>query len=271
MKTIILSLISLFFACCSFGQQANRIETLSIGIGSQKTTTLVFPYPIVSGDRGSREIITQRVGGVDNMLLLKSTKDDFSETNLSVVTSDGSLYSFLVSPSKYPELSIDVAAAIPSGNRLGKITDGGSGDALLLERCALSAVKQPFLNKKAKGNDISFVLKGIYISNDVLFFQLALRNDSQIPYDISQLRYFVKDKKQTKRTAEQEIEHIPVYHVGNIERIEAGSEHTIAVALPKFTIPDKKKLVIQLQEKNGGRNLTINLNNRLLGKARNLP
>ena len=60
----------------------------------------------------------------------------------------------------------------------------------------------------------------------------------------------------------------PLYISGSVSEIPAASEQTVAVALPKFTIPDKKYLDVQLMEKNGGRNLSIRINNRYLMKAK---
>jgi hypothetical protein len=45
---------------------------------------------------------------------------------------------------------------------------------------------------------------------------------------------------------------------------------SIVVALQKFTIPDKKMLVVQLMEKNGGRNLSLKINNREMVKAKTI-
>ncbi|MBN8788977.1 MAG: DUF4138 domain-containing protein, partial [Terrimonas sp.] len=38
--------------------------------------------------------------------------------------------------------------------------------------------------------------------------------------------------------------------------------------VPKFTIPDKKKCIIQLMEKNGGRNISLKINNSRIIKAK---
>ncbi len=53
---------------------------------------------------------------------------------------------------------------------------------------------------------ITFQLNGIYIKSDVVFYQLKIKNNSNINYDIDMLRLFIHDKKKSKRTASQEIE-----------------------------------------------------------------
>ena len=43
------------------------------------------------------------------------------------------------------------------------------------------------------------------------------------------------------------------------------------VAIPKFTIPDKKYLAVQLFEANGGRHIELSVKNRTIIKAAVLP
>src|ERR1044072_5277671 len=61
-----------------------------------KTTNLIFPYNIKSVDRGSKDILVQKAKGVENILQVKAGKMGFDETNLTVITADGKLYSYLL-------------------------------------------------------------------------------------------------------------------------------------------------------------------------------
>src|SRR4051812_41886863 len=79
----------------SFSQSA-VIEPFKLEVAYNKTTHLVFPLSIISIDRGSACIIAQKAVGVENILKVKADEKNFEETNLSVITSDGKLYSFLV-------------------------------------------------------------------------------------------------------------------------------------------------------------------------------
>jgi len=112
---------------------------------------------------------------------------------------------------------------------------------------------------------------GIYIKDDVVYYQLNLQNKSPIDYDINFLRFYVRDKKKAKRTAVQEAEITPVYVAGNTSTVKANTHNSIVVALSKFTIPDAKYLAIEIGEKSGGRNLLMKVNNRKIIKAISLP
>jgi hypothetical protein len=81
------------------------------------------------------------------------------------------------------------------------------------------------------------------------------------------LRFYISDKKKSKRTAIQENELKPLCVAGNMTQVKANSNSVIVVALDKFTIPDAKYLAVQFMEKNGGRHLSMRVSNRKIMKA----
>ena len=111
-------------------------------------------------------------------------------------------------------------------------------------------------------------LKGLYIKDDIIYYVLQLQNESAVGYTIDVLRFYIKDRVQAKRTASQELVQVPLYVYGNSNNIAGNSMHTIVVALPKFTIPDKKLLYVQMIEKNGGRHLQFKVSNRKIIQAK---
>src|SRR5215210_567712 len=76
--------------------QTTIIEPYPLKITFNKTTNLIFPYAIKSVDRGSEDVLAQKAKGVENILLVKAGRENFSETNLTVITADGKLYSFIL-------------------------------------------------------------------------------------------------------------------------------------------------------------------------------
>ncbi len=220
----------------------------SISISCNKTTSLIFPLMINSVDRGTRDLLVQRVRGMENILQVKAAKENFNATNLTVITADGKVYPFIASYSKDPKLDIQIDNT-PS----------------LFETIAKQ--KRSMFGVKDKRYDMSLELKGIYIQKGILYFQLQLKNQSNLDYDIDLLRFFIKDKRQGKRTASQEMEQVPLFVYGNTGSVPAQSTQILVIALPQFTIPDKKLLHVQLMEKNGGRNLQLKINNNKIVQA----
>lgn len=76
--------------------QTKAIESYHVAIAFSKTTNIIFPYSIVSVDIGSRDVLAQKAKGVENVLQIKAAKDNFPQTNISIITADGKLTSFLV-------------------------------------------------------------------------------------------------------------------------------------------------------------------------------
>ena len=209
-------------------------------------------------DRGTKEILVQQVKEVDNILLVKAASKGFPETNLSVVTEDGSVYSFVICYDSQPPVWIYNFPVYTKAN---------------IATYANGILDNP---KRMRGiNDrrweIATKVTGIYIKDNIIYYQLRLSNQSSIDYDIELLRFYIKDKKKGKRTAMQENELIPAYLAGNTNKVKALTNNIVVVALEKFTIPDAKFLAIQLMEKNGGRHLQIKVKNKHILKAIPLP
>jgi len=242
-------LLSLIFSSMVIAQ-TDSIPSMPLSVGYNKTTSLVFPLMVKTVDRGTGDLLVQKVKGVENVLQVKAGKENFAETNMTVITADGKLYSFVVRYAADPSLNIEL------------------GKSSLFEKIA--AQKKSVFGIKDNKHEMLLRLSGLYIAGDILYYQLELQNRSPISYDIDMLRFFVKDKKQGKRTASQEVEQVPLYIYGNAGSVKGQSCQVIVVALPKFTIPDKKLQYIQLMEKNGGRNLLLKVRNRNIVQAKTM-
>lgn len=248
MKQILFILIALLNA--AFAQQPLSIST-------DKTTSLIFPFPIKYVDRGTRDILVQPVKEDERILLVKAANKQFAETNLSVVTGDGNVYEFTVNYT--PQPSVLVLHLPPN------------------KKATISAYANAILNNpprrilKVEHGAVITKLSGIYIKDDVIYYQLEIHNHSPLDFDIELLKFFITDKKRSKRSSVQENELVPLYVAGNRSKVKAYNFSVIVVALDKFTIPDAKFLRIQLMEKNGGRHFNLKVYNQQILKARILP
>ena len=233
-------------------------QSPSLSITRDKTTSLVFPFPITHVDRGTKDVLVEQVKEADNILLVKAASANFPETNLSVVTGDGSVYSFLVIYEKNP---LTWVYTLPS--RI----------SVTPERYANSISDNPqtMHGIHYRKWDMLAKVSGIYIHENTIYYQLQLDNQSSIDYDIDLLRFYIRDKKKAKRTAVQENEMKPLYIAGNTKLVKANTTSTLVVALEKFTIPDAKFLSIEVMEKNGGRHIMLKIHNNKIIRAISLP
>jgi hypothetical protein len=233
-------------------------QPASLCISKDKTTSLIFPFAIRHVDRGTKDVLVQPVKESDNILLVKAATENFPETNLSVVTDDGSVYSFIVNFDNKPPVWV---YHLPTTKRE---TFQTYANGILDNSRTIHGIGDHSWDMKA-------LVNGIYIKDNVIYYQLRLINESPIDYDIDLLRFYIRDKKKGKRTAAQENELKPLYVAGNTSQVRGNYQNTIVVALEKFTVPDAKYLAIQIMERNGGRHLLMKVNNKKIIKAISLP
>lgn len=248
--------ICLLSSCCLYISVI--AQPLSLNITTDKTTSLVFPFPIRHVDRGTKDILAQQVKEADNILLVKAYSKGFPETNLSVITEDGSVYTFTVNYLQNPAVWVYNLAP----NK--KATIASYANAILDNP---KIIKGP-MDIAWK---ISTTLMGVYTKENISYFQMKLTNKSSMDYDTDALGFYIRDKKRSRRTAIQENELIPIYIAGNYKKVKAHQRTVFVIAFERFTIPDAKYMAMQMSEKNGGRNLLIKINNKQIVKARALP
>jgi conjugative transposon TraN protein len=253
-------------------QAANsRVQSIApykLEISCLKTTNIIFPYAIISVDRGSKDVLAQKAKGVENILQVKAAKDCIQETNLSVVTSDGRLNSFILSYVGQPSiLNYSLVDNPPQSGTIFLSPEKINQAEIQAYARAASTWRKRVTGIKEKDFGIRFQMNGLFVHGDILYCRIRIENKSNINYDIDQLRFFIRDQKKANRTATQEIEVTPAYIQDNADKIEAQAGHTIVFALPKFTIPDKKYLAIQLMEKNGGRHLELHVKNKTVVRS----
>jgi len=251
MKRLVwLALTSLFFVSL-------KAQT-SLCISTEKTTSLVFPFSILHVDRGTQAILAQQVKESPTILLVKAAEKGFPETNLSVVTDDGSVYSFVVCYDNNPATWVYHLPTI----KFATLATYANG--ILDNPRTMHGIKD-------EQWDIKAMISGIYIKNEIMYYQLNITNNSPVDYDIDVLRFFIRDKKKGKRTAIQETDLKPLHISGNTSQVKANSTSSMVFALDKFTIPDAKYLAVQIMEKNGGRHLSMKVSNKKIMQAIILP
>ena len=247
--------------------QIKAIEPYHMAVAFSKTTNIIFPYSIVSVDIGSRDVLVQKAKGVENILQIKAAKNNFPQTNISIVTADGKFTSFIVDYAEQP--SVLNLSLTDSGNQYTSGIFSESVNQEQMEHYASMAThsKEMIRGIKDKSFGIGIKLNGLFIHNDLMLLRFNITNETDINYDIDQFRLFIRDQKKAKRTATQKIEMPPLFVYNNTNKITGQSDNTIVFVVRKFTIPDKKYLAVQLMEKNGGRHLELHVKNKKIVKA----
>lgn len=169
-----------------------------------------------------------------------------------------------------------------------------SGRQENLQACCqkLMNAKRSIYYLNARNYKVSLQLRGIYTRDETIFFCLGLNNRSNLVYHIDSIRFLVVDDKPAlpaflinggasgsiwrkpaaNKSAIASVPHVQslssLFVAGNTHIIRGKSRERWVIALPGFTLPQKKHLVIEVSEQNGGRKLQLTADNFTLVRAR---
>jgi len=233
-------------------------------ISEEKITYLQIGNP----DLVLAEIVAQH----SNLVRVKATGEFKEESSLSIV-SGGEMYSIRLNYGKIQKNSFHLKdlKGVPANLYVG---------GLLREEDLKSCVRM-ILDKKSKGtivrkckNDgVHFSVRNIYLKNTALFFEMEIRNKTDMDYDVEGFHWWITDKKRLKATNTQEYQIHPVYQYYEFQTVPAKSKVREVFVLHKFTITDQRILHIEMREKalgNTGRKLSLEVNNKDIIRAKSL-
>lgn len=252
----------------------------ALEVAFNKTTHVIFPSEIVYVDLGDENLVAGLADGAKNVLRVKSAVKSFkSETNLTVITDDGCFFTFNVKFAKEPLLlNIEMTDFIHDGEAVNRPNNAqeiylerlGQESPMLVKLIMKSIYKQNKREIKHIGSKrfgVQFILKSIYTNNGLLYFHTELKNTSNIAFDIDYISFKIVDKKVVKRTAMQEQVLEPLRAQNYVTVVSGKKSERTVFALEKFTIPDDKQLVIEVAEKEGGRNQSFVVENSDIVRA----
>lgn len=257
------------------------VAPYDIEVSFNKTVHILFPAAVQYVDLGSNDIIAGRASGAENVVRIKAAVAGFpGETNCSVITADGSFYSFIVRYADEPErLSVEMddwlrknpTAEYANDRMFVRLSELGGETPVLVNRIMYSVYKKNASDIKSVGSKqfgIESLLKGVYIHKDLMYFHIAVRNTSNVSYDMDFIRFKIVDKKVAKRTAVQETYVNPVRVYSQQNTVDGKSTVRNVFVFPKMTLPDDKVLTVEIFEKGGGRHQSFNIGNAELVGAK---
>ena len=223
-----------------------------------KTVHVLFPAEVRYVDLGSTDIIAGKADGVENVVRVKAAVRDFpGETNFSVITGDGSFYSFLVSYEEEPEaLNINMDSRFPTGPSTGgsavRVTELGEEDPSVIASLMYTVHRLDRRDVK----HIAAASSGCRpCSRGSMCIRTCCSSISRwpIPHMCPSTstscvsRWWTR--KWPKRTAQQETYIEPVRALNELRRIGGKGEGRIVYAFHKVVIPDDKFIEVEIYEK----------------------
>ena len=259
---------------------SRMIPPHGLEITYDKTVHVIFPAPVRYVDLGSPNLIAGKADGAENVIRVKATTRHFrQETNMSVITEDGNFYTFNVKYADEPLLlNVEMCDFIHDGESVNRPNNAMEiylteldNESPRLVRLIMKSVhendKRRIRHIGSKRFGVQFLLKGMYTHSDLLYFHTQVKNTSHVPFDVDFITFKIVDKKVVKRTAMQEQVIYPLRAYNYVTRVNGRDSECTVFALPKFTIPDDKKLGVEMLEKQGGRHQRFEVVNEDLVRA----
>ncbi|MCM1107902.1 MAG: conjugative transposon protein TraN [Clostridium sp.] len=246
-----------------------------------KTTHIIFPSAVRYVDLGSPNLVAGKADGAENVIRVKAVVKNFrDETNMSVITESGSFYTFNVKYADEPLLlNIEMKDFIHDGSKVNRpnnaldiyLKDLGSESPKLVQLINRSIHKENKRHVKhigSKAFGIQYLLRGIYTHNGLLYFHTQVRNRSNVPFEVDFVTFKIVDKKVMKRTAIQEQIVFPLRAYNYATVVAGNKDERTVFTFDKFTIPADKVLVVELNEKSGGRHQSFTVESEDIVRAK---
>lgn len=122
----------------------------------------------------------------------------------------------------------------------------------------MSGRRSSLNNVVTRKDKMQMRINNIWVIDDYIFIDFTLLNQTNLKYDIDEIRYKIIDKKVTKaeNNQDQEIQHIYIHN----KETSFDKQYKNIVAFKKFTFPDQKSFIIEITEKQiSGRTITAHI------------
>jgi len=244
---------------------AQEVNTL---VNMNNLYHIVFPNPIKYIDYGADWIEAKPIDNIQNIVRVETFEEIHEPTNISVIDTKDNFYTFSVA---YNENATNFNLVVGNPEQtalLAKEDLSDNSKEIILEK--LKQHGRNIKNLGVKQNSVLFTIQNVFVLDNKLIFRFNFENLSHVKYDIDYIKFYVIDKKQTKESALQEVEYNPLFLDNFKNVIEGKQNNTYSVCFEKFTIPDKKYFIIEINEKNGGRHIRYKIDNRVIENAQAL-
>lgn len=292
----VLAIILMVFVSSSYAQ-----TLIPLDISQEKAVYLLFPVNVNYCDTGNEDV-TYAV--TDNIVKLNAKKVAFPETNLTVITKDNVLYTFLLIYKKDPR-KLNVILTLEEGKQIGRhspdnllgstypeeteevrdvvtaIESQNDNSALetavvstLLSKEVFDSVCLKMINneKSLLINDmihnVGLELVNVFEYEGYHFFSLYAYNHSKKPFVVDIVNFQQGEKSWTFGKVYREALITPVYAFNDKNVIAPNAKFHLIYVFEKMHLADGKKLLIEMGADDGKRILSLEVPGKAINEAR---
>ena len=267
--------ISVFILVSAFTKAQNTIVLDTIYANDQKNVALFFPEPIRQGITGSDNFVFTYNRENEQYLGLLQAKPG-KESNLLVVNKDGSVFSYII---KYKERLSKLNYFIPMSSSIGNERPTANDSIKVANAESCIANKQHYYKRlcsylldknqrigrlKKRKEGIVLNVENIVFDTNELYFVIQIKNNSTLDYDLNFLNLSIETRQKGKKKSLQKLYQEPLFRYHVPSRIAKNETVKLVYALPKFSLSNERRAVLELNEKDGERNLKLKIAHRVI-------
>ena len=254
-------------------QTFHKLDT--IYANDTKNVALFFPKPIRQGITGSENFVFTFNREKEQHLGLLQAKPG-KNSNLLVISKNGAIFSYIV---KYKEKLSKLNYFISESNSIGnenRVAEANPEVEVIprepfskrqyYERfCQYLLNQTPNIPIKRNRNDgVVLRLENIVFDKEELYFVIEIKNNSSMDYDLNFLNLSVETRRKGKRKSLQRIYKEPLHKHRLPSKIKEGTTERLVYVLPKFSMSGERRVVLELNEKNGERDINLKIPHRMI-------
>ncbi|ADF54422.1 conserved protein found in conjugate transposon TraN [Zunongwangia profunda SM-A87] len=273
MRNFIFISIYLFSTILTTAQTPFRLDT--IYANDQKNVALFFPEPIRQGITGSENFVftyNREKGQYFGLLQAKPGK----ESNLLVVGKNGTVFSYIL---KYRKKLDRLNYFIPTSQSIGNEKPIALDSTTIVKREVKTDNSTYYYNKfcsylidrkqrigrlKKRNEGIVLSIENIVFDKKELYFVIQIQNKSSLDYDLNFLKLSVETRKRGKKKSLQRLYQEPVFNYNLPSKVKENETVKLVYVLPKFSISNDRRAVLELNEESGERNLKLKISHRFI-------
>ena len=262
MKILITSLSLIFSMSISAQQQLDTIYA-----NDQKNVALFFPNPIRQGITGASHFVFTYNREKEQYFGLLQAKPG-TESNLLTITSDGSVYSYILKYSeKLPELNYfineneSIGSELPekiNDKPIAKPVNEYSSRITHFQKFSEYLLKSNFERietKRKKG--IKLKLQKMAYDASEVYLVIEVKNKSGIGFEIDYLNVYRTNGNKKRKASYQRLKQDVIYKHKMPYSITDGESQCFVYVIPKFVLGDNEKLMLELKELKGSRKIIL--------------
>lgn len=247
----------------------------TIYANDSKNVALFFPEPIRQGITGSENFVFTYNREKEQYFGLLQAKPG-NESNLLVINRNGSIFSYIVRyKAQLSKLNYFIPLSNSIGNEKPKVADSiqteiseksiDNSTYYYQKFCSYLLDRIQYLGRYIRRNDgVILRVENIVFDKSALYFVIQIRNNSTLDYDLNFLNLSIETRQKGKKKSLQRLYLEPIFKHHLPSKIVVNETVRFIYVIPKFSLSNDRRVILELNEKDGERNIEIKISHRYI-------